>query len=120
MVKRLINICTLALSFNLSLCAQTEHIVRLGTQIMSLEAVDSYPQKLLEVCENNDTAVIVRISTFNEWEDAETVNKLRPYYFYKLHTGADSPDCGFGVLKNYFFNNGGIIIAEEQPAIHRF
>lgn len=269
MVKRLINICTLALGFTLPLCAQTEHIVRLGTQIMSLEAVDSYPQKLLEICENSDTAVIVRISTFNEWEDTETVNKLRPvsyvadkvydkklqkylqstgfvnsdsettkqladtlftghetmivevirkalsvssnlkfdnqlaqrifdgeipcvssddalktrtgtcsectnvflalmrnrhipvrvvhgmvfgqgnmtfhawaevwfdgfgwwavdpqtgnemipYYFYKLHTGIDSPDCGVGMLKNYFFKNGGVIIAEEQPAIHRF
>lgn len=48
---------------------QTAHIVKLGTRMMSLEAVNSYPQKLLEVCENSDTAVIVRIKTFNEWED---------------------------------------------------
>ena len=77
-LKRLIIIYTLVLNFTLSLCAQTEHIVRLGAHIMSLEAVDSYPQKLLEICENSDTAVIVRISTLNEWEDTETVNKLRP------------------------------------------
>lgn len=58
--------------------AQTKHIVKLGTGIMSLESVGSYPQKLIEVCENSDSAVIVRISTFNEWEDDETVAKLRP------------------------------------------
>lgn len=68
---------------------QTEHIVKLGTRMMSLEAVNSYPQKLLEVCENSDTAVIVRIKTFNEWEDVQTVNKLRttPYIFDKVYDG---------------------------------
>lgn len=61
--------------------AQVEHVVKLGTGMMSLEAVDSYPQKLLEVIENSDTAVIVRITTFNEWEDIKTIESLRyaPY-----------------------------------------
>ncbi len=61
--------------------AQVEHVVKLGTSMMSLESVDSYPQKLLEVIENSDTAVIVRITTFNEWEDIQTVESLRytPY-----------------------------------------
>jgi hypothetical protein len=72
-----------------SVWGQTEHIVKLGTRMMSLEAVNSYPQKLLEVCENSDTAVIVRIKTFNEWEDAETVNRLRtvPYISDKVYDG---------------------------------
>ncbi len=67
--------------------AQTEHIVKLGTRMMSLEAVSSYPQKLLEVCENSDTSIIVRIKTFNEWEDMEAVNSLRtaPYISYKVY-----------------------------------
>ena len=66
---------------------QTEHIVKLGTRMMSLEAVNSYPQKLLEVCEKSDTSVIVRIKTFNEWEDVETVNRLRtvPYISDKVY-----------------------------------
>lgn len=70
-----------------SALGQTEHIVMLGSRMMSLEAVNSYPQKLLEVCENSDTAVIVRIKTFNEWEDVQTVNKLRtaPYIFDKVY-----------------------------------
>lgn len=72
-----------------SVWGQTEHIVKLGTRMMSLEAVNSYPQKLLEVCENSDTTVIVRIKTFNEWEDAETVNRLRtvPYISDKVYDG---------------------------------
>lgn len=70
-------IIILALFVTTLASAQTEHIVKLGTRMMSLEAVNSYPQKLLEVCENSDTAVIVRIKTFNEWEDLETVNRLR-------------------------------------------
>lgn len=67
--------------------AQVEHVVKLGTGIMSLEAIDSYPQKLLEIIENSDTAVIVRISTFNEWEDVQTVNNLRyaPYVASKTY-----------------------------------
>ncbi len=70
-------IIILALFVTTLASAQTEHIVKLGTRMMSLEAVNSYPQKLLEVCENSDTAVIIRIKTFNEWEDLETVNRLR-------------------------------------------
>ena len=67
--------------------AQVEHVVKLGTGIMSLEAVDSYPQKLLEVIENSDTAVIVRITTFNEWEDVQTVESLRnaPYVASRIY-----------------------------------
>ena len=54
---------------------------------MSLEAVDSYPQKLLEVIGNSDTAVIVRITTFNEWEDVQTVESLRyaPYVASRIY-----------------------------------
>ena len=67
--------------------AQVEHVVKLGTRIMSLEAVDSYPQKLLEVIENSDTAVIVKITTFNEWEDVQTVETLRyaPYVASRIY-----------------------------------
>lgn len=67
--------------------AQVEHVVKLGTGIMSLEAVDSYPQKLLEVIENSDTAVIVRITTFNEWEDVQAVknNKMCSYVANRIY-----------------------------------
>ena len=82
-------IVSLALFVATLASAQTEHIVKLGTQMMSLEAVNSYPKKLLEVCEKSDTAVIVRIKTFNEWEDVETVNRLRkaPYISDKVYDG---------------------------------
>lgn len=87
--------------------AQVEHVVKLGTGIMSLEAVDSYPQKLLEVIENSDTAVIVKISTFNEWEDVQAVKKNR-----------DALECGCYSLKSYRFRNGRLI--EEQTVKYQF
>jgi len=73
-VKKIIVIAFVA-SISAISFGQTKHIVKLGTGIMSLDAVGSYPQKLIEVCENSDSAVIVRISTFNEWEDEETPRK---------------------------------------------
>lgn len=85
---------TIKASFVLIVClyihpisAQVEHVAKLGTGIMSLESVDSYPQKLLEVIENSDTAVIVRITTFNEWEDVQTVKSLRyaPYVANRIY-----------------------------------
>lgn len=55
--------------------------VQISARNLSLEAVDSYPQKLLKVIRNEDTIKTVLISTFSEYEEPDRVTRVKnaPY-----------------------------------------
>ena len=56
--------------------AQNIHYVELGARTMSMDAVGSFPQKILSIEENSDSLKVVKLSTFNEWEDSTAVFHL--------------------------------------------
>ena len=57
--------------------AQKHKIYEISAKNMSLEAVDSYPQKLLKVIIDTDSSKIVQISTFSPYEESqENLDKL--------------------------------------------
>ena len=50
--------------------AQTVHYVNLGAREMSIDSYNSHSQKILSILEKSDSLKLVRIATFNEWEDS--------------------------------------------------